>query len=176
MKVTPHIKPQINCVIDARVSSDRQLDGYGLEDQEERCLRFVDDRGWHAIKVFCKSYSGRKQERKDFEIILQFIKECRKKGIPIQYYVIKSIDRFTRNGAATYWEMRRQLSELGGELVDTYGMIQQQQNTMQGYGLEFGWSMYSPTDSAQLFEAERAKSDVRDILTRMIGAEVQLVR
>ncbi|MBU1000624.1 hypothetical protein KKE78_04495, partial [Patescibacteria group bacterium] len=40
----------------------------------------------------------------------------------------------------------------------------------------FDWSVYSPTKKSEILEAERAKDEIRDILSRMIGAEIRYVR
>ena len=163
-------------MIDARVSDPKQLQGNGLDDQKIICDNFVRAKGWNTVKSFLKSHSGRKIERGDFEETIEYIKVQNRKGIQIHYYVVKSIDRFTRNGAVTYDEMKGRLGDLGVQLIDAYGIIQPQQNTLQHLGLEYEWSKYSPSEGSELMEATRGKSEVRDILTRMVSAEVTLTR
>ena len=167
---------QLNCVIDARVSTDKQLQGKGLDDQEVICNFYVADKGWRNLETFSKSYSGRKEEREDFEAIKLAIKSYQVRGIPIDFYVIKSIDRFTRLGADVYSQMKRELTAMDVQLVDTRNIIQPEVNTLAHLGIEYSWSIARPSRKAELLEAEKSSDDVTDILTRMIGAEIGLTR
>jgi len=72
--------------------------------------------------------------------------------------------------------MKERLYALGVDLVDTYGIIQPKQNTLAHTGMEYEWSSYYPSETAELIEATRAKAEVRDGLTRMIGAEIYYTR
>lgn len=165
-----------NAIIDCRVSSQKQSTGGGLAEQERACNYFVQMKGWNVVRTFSKIYSGRAEEREDFEAIISFIKEHSFTEEKIHYYVVKSIDRFTRDGAVTYEEMKDRLEHLGIQLIDTYGIIQPIQNTLAHHGFEYAWSKRSPTATAQLMEAQRARDEVSDILTRMIGASIQAVK
>ncbi len=70
-----------------------------------------------------------------------------------------------------------QLVKYNVQLVDIYGIIGTQRvNTLEHLGVSFDWSVYSPTKKAELLEAERAKDEMRDIMSRMIGAEIRYVR
>ena len=42
--------------------------------------------------------------------------------------------------------------------------------------MSYKWSEYSPTKKAEMLEAERANEEVRDIQTRMIGAQIRYAR
>lgn len=167
---------QENCIIDCRISTTKQQRGGGLDDQKNICQSFISRKGWYLLKLFSKVYSGRAEERADFEEILLFIKNCQRSGLKVHHYVVKSIDRFTRDGAITFDEMKGRLNYLGVQLIDAYGVIQPEQNTLEHLGFEYKWSKKSPTASAQLMEAQRAKDDVTDILSRLVGAEIQLVK
>jgi len=169
-------KEKKNCIVDCRVSSQKQITGGGLDEQKIVCVSFADVRGWNKLKIFSKIYSGRAEEREDFETILSYIKELKLKGIQVHYYLIKSIDRFTRDGAVTFEEMKNRLEHLGVEVVDTYGIIQPKVNTLEDTGFEYPWSRRSSTETAQLVEAQRAKNDVGDSLTRMVGASIRTVQ
>lgn len=171
----PNINKE-NCIFDCRISSTKQQSGGGLGDQELICQNLANRKDWNVLKIFSKIYSGRAEERMDFEEILDFVKDQIKKGVKVDYYVVKSIDRFTRDGAVTFTEMKDRLTLLGVTLVDTWGMIQPEQNTLEHLGFEYNWSKRSPTATAQLMEAQRAKDEVTDILTRMVGAEIRLVQ
>jgi len=43
---------------------------------------------------------------------------------------------------------------------------------MEKYGLEYSWSVYSPSQSEETYQSNRAKDYMRDTMTQMIGAEV----
>ncbi|MBD3279105.1 MAG: hypothetical protein GF390_00135 [Candidatus Pacebacteria bacterium] len=49
-------------------------------------------------------------------------------------------------------------------------------NTLSHLDIEYDWSKYSPSENAESMEANRAKQERRDILTRVIGAEVLYTR
>ena len=122
---------------------------------------------------FIESGSGQLEEQP----ILEALDWCKKNDRKISYFFIKSIDRLTRGGSTMYGVLKAQLVKYGIQLVDTYGVIGQKNvNTLEHLGLEYKWSTYSPTFISELLEAERARSEVRDILTRMIGAEARYVR
>lgn len=169
-------KETVYCIEDCRVSATKQANGGGLDDQEAVCENFRAKIGWVCDKVFSKVYSGRKEERVDFEDIKDYIRKRKKEGIFITKYLIKSIDRFTRDGAITYSAMQKELAELGVELVDAFGVIQPMQNTLDHLGFIYPWSWRSPTASAQLQKAEEAKEEVTNILSRMIGASITRVQ
>ena len=70
-----------------------------------------------------------------------------------------------------------QLTKYGVRLVDIYGIIGAKDvNTLEHLGVEYNWSVYSPTKKSEILEAERAKDEMRDIMSRMIGAEIRYVR
>lgn len=167
---------QKNSIIDARVSTVKQLQGSGLDDQEIICLHHVAKNGWRNLEIFSKPYSGRKEEREDFEHIKLTIKSYQSRGIPVDYYVIKSIDRITRLGSDVYSQMQRELAEMGVTLVDVKNTIQPSVNTLEHLNVKFGWSVIHPSRKTELLEAEQAKDEVNQILTRMIGAEITMVR
>jgi site-specific DNA recombinase len=155
------------------VSSTKQTEGESLETQEATIRRFVDNRGWNIEpkgKVWATAISGRKAIRDDFEEILAFIRA--NPGL-IQYYVFRSIDRLTRAGSGEYERMKSELAKHGVEMVDTYGIIQPSRNSLEDEGLEYNWSRYFPSETSELIEATRAKSEVRDILTRMVGQSIR---
>ena len=97
------------CVIDCRVSDPQQLKGGGLDDQELICrmvakrMGIVDE---NILKIFKKPHSATTTERDDFEEIVDFIKNSE---IKVNYYIIKSIDRFTRCGYPEYLKLKAEL-------------------------------------------------------------------
>lgn len=73
--------------------------------------------------------------------------------------------------------MKSELNKHGVKLIDVYGIISNQEvNTLEHLGVSYPWSVYSPSKKSELLEAERGKEEKRDILSRMIGAEVRYTR
>lgn len=102
---------------------------------------------------------------------------CKNPRNDIQLFIIKSIDRFTRGGSYSYDDLKMQLDRYSVRLVDIYGVISDHKvNTLEHLGVSFDWSIYSPTKKAEILEAERAKDELRDIMSRMIGAEIRYAR
>ena len=111
----------------------------------------------------------------ELQPIISVIEYC--KTHPVKYLFIKSIDRFTRGGSTTYGFLKMQLAKYGVQIIDAYGVIGQQSiNTLDTYKIEYDWSVYSPTYIAEILQAEQSKGEVRDILSRMIGAQIHYVR
>src|SRR5258708_37736275 len=70
-----------------------------------------------------------------------------------------------------------QLTKYGVKLVDIYGIIGREDiNTLEHLNVKYNWSVYSPTKKSEILEAERAKDEMRDIMSRMIGAEIRYTR
>jgi site-specific DNA recombinase len=159
-----------------RISSAKQQSGDSLEEQERQIKYFAKSNDWVVSHIFSRVFSGRAEERDDFEEILDYIKTQKKKGIQIHKHIIYNIDRLTRNGAIVFQQMKKALKELGTELVDVGGVIQPELNTLGNLGFEYKWSMVSPTASAQLAKAQEANEEVTKTLTRMVGAEIRLVQ
>lgn len=114
---------------------------------------------------------------KEQQPMQEAIDYCKNPKNGIQLFVIKSIDRFTRGGSYSYDHLKMQLEKYGVRLVDIYGVISSQKvNTLEHLGVSFDWSIYSPTKKAEILEAERAKDEMRDIMSRMIGAEIRYAR
>jgi site-specific DNA recombinase len=73
--------------------------------------------------------------------------------------------------------MKNQLDDCNVSLVDIYGVISNLKiNTLEHLNVKYKWSEYSPTKKSEMLEAERAKDEVRDIQTRMIGAQIRYAR
>ena len=166
------VKP--NAVIAIRVSTTRQgTDGDSPEAQREQLLRYAQTHNIHVKEQFVFLESGSKEEQP----MQQAINYCKDRTNNIQYFIIKSIDRFTRGGGSPYDQLKLQLEKLDVSLVDIYGVISSQKvNTLEHLGVEYSWSKYSPSQKTEYLEAERAKDELRDILSRMIGAEVRYTR
>lgn len=165
---------QNNAVAAIRISSLKQgLQGDSPEAQKEQIERFALARNIKIKKFFIFMESASKEEQP----VQEAIDYCKNPKNDIQLFIIKSIDRFTRGGSYLYDHLKMQLQNHKVQLVDIYGIIGSQDvNTLEHLGLSYNWSVYSPTKKSEILEAERAKDEMRDIMTRMIGAEIRYVR
>lgn len=163
-----------NAVAAIRVSSTKQgLQGDSPQAQKEQIEQFAKVHNINVKKFFIFIESASKEKQP----VQEAVDYCKNPNNDIQLFIIKSIDRFTRGGSYFYDFMKMQLVKYGVKLIDIYGIISSQEvNTLEHLGIEYNWSTYSPTQKSEILEAERAKDEIRDILTRMIGAEVRYVR
>ncbi len=163
-----------NAVAAIRVSSTKQgLQGDSPQAQKEQIEQFAKLHNINVKKFFIFMESASKEEQP----VQEAIDYCKSAKNDIQLFIVKSIDRFTRGGSYLYDHLKMQLTNYDVRLIDIYGIIGNQQiNTLEHLGIEFDWSTYSPTKKAEILEAERAKDEIRDILSRMIGAEIRYVR
>ena len=162
---------QINAVAAIRVSTTKQgTDGDSPEAQKEQIEKFASTRGITIKKIFVLLESASKEQQP----MQEAIDYCKNPANDIQLFVIKSIDRFTRGGSFSYDFLKMQLDKYNVALVDVYGVISSQKvNTLDHLGFEYRWSVYSPSKKTEMLEAERAKDEMRDIMSRMIGAEIR---
>ena len=163
-----------NAVAAIRVSSTKQgLQGDSPQAQKEQIEQFAKAHNINVKKFFIFMESASKEEQP----VQEAIDYCKNPNNDIQLFIIKSIDRFTRGGSYFYDHMKMQLTRYGVKLIDIYGIISNHEvNTLEHLGLQYDWSVYSPTKKSEILEAERAKDEIRDILSRMIGAEIRYVR
>lgn len=163
-----------NAVAAIRISSLKQgLQGDSPEAQKEQIERFAQSHNINIKKFFIFMESASKEEQP----VQEAIDYCKNPKNDIQLFIIKSIDRFTRGGSYLYDHLKMQLVKENVRLIDIYGIIGSQDvNTLEHLGVEYNWSVYSPTKKSEILEAERAKDEMRDIMTRMIGAEIRYVR
>lgn len=163
-----------NGVAGVRISSQKQgLQGDSPEDQKQQIQRYADQHGIKIIKVFTfiESASGITQP------LQEAIDYCKDPKNNVQCLLVKSIDRFTRGGSFQFQSLRMQLSRYNVQLIDTYGVISQEKiNTLGHLGFEYPWSILRPSQQSEILEAERARDEIRTILTRMIGAEIRYVQ
>jgi site-specific DNA recombinase len=160
-----------NAVAAIRVSTMKQgTDGDSPEAQKEQIERYAENKGI-VIKKFFLFLESASKEQQPMQEAVDYCKDP-KNGVDL--FIIKSIDRFTRGGSLSYDLLKTQLDQCGVTLVDTYGVISNQQiNTLAHLGQEYKWSKYSPSRKSEMLEAERSKDEVRDILSRVIGAEIR---
>jgi site-specific DNA recombinase len=163
-----------NAVGAIRVSTLKQgIDGDSPDDQQKLIEQYAAARNLNVTRyfVFLESAS------KELQPMQEVVDYCKNPKNNVQQVIIKSIDRFTRGGADFYSPLKNQLEACNVSLVDVYGIISDKKvNTLEHLGVKYNWSEYSPTRKAELLEAERAKDEVRDIQTRMIGAQIRYAR
>ncbi|MEN9920766.1 MAG: hypothetical protein RL538_659 [Candidatus Parcubacteria bacterium] len=157
----------------ARLSSPQQIAGGSMDNQIHIIESFAKRKGILLLSgVDIEIASGAKR-RPVYEDHIQYIKEHLG---AVGYYIIYQIDRFTREGASTYQEMKKELSELNVVLVDAFGIIQESRNMqeMEELGFEeYEWSHQSPSETTEALEAERARSERKTILQRTIPKQIQ---
>ncbi|MCA9347480.1 recombinase family protein [Candidatus Saccharibacteria bacterium] len=165
---------RINAVAAIRVSTTKQgTDGDSPEAQKEQIERYAQNKGIEIKKFFVFMESASKEQQP----MQEAVDYCKDPKNDISLFIIKSIDRFTRGGSLSYDLLKNQLELCNVSLVDIYGIISSQQvNTLEHLEVEYKWSVYSPTKKSEILEAERSKDELRDILSRMIGAEVRYTR
>ncbi len=170
----PTAAATINAVGAIRVSTLKQgMNGDSPEDQQRQIEQYAASRGINISKffVFLESAS------KELQPMQEVVDYCTNPKNNVQQFIIKSIDRFTRGGSEFYNTLKNQLDDAEVSLVDIYGIIGGQRvNTLEHLGVSYKWSVYSPTKKSEILEAERAKDEVRDIQTRMIGAQIRYAR
>ena len=160
-----------NAVAAIRVSTTKQgTEGDSPEAQKEQIERFAENRGFTIKKFFVFMESASKEQQP----MQEAVSYCTNKKNDIDLFIIKSIDRFTRGGSLSYDILKNQLESSDVQLVDIYGVISSQKvNTLDHLGFEYKWSVYSPSKKSEILEAERSKDELRDIMSRMIGAEIR---
>lgn len=169
-----NLPKQENAVAAIRISSLKQgLQGDSPDAQKEQIEQFALTHNIHVKKFFIFMESASKEEQP----VQEAIDYCKSPKNDIQLFIIKSIDRFTRGGSYLYDHLKMQLDKHNVKLIDIYGIIGNAEvNTLEHLGLSYRWSVYNPTKKAEILEAERAKDEMRDIMSRMIGAEIRYVR
>ena len=61
-----------NAVIYVRVSTESQVDGYSLADQEDRCRKEAERQGFHVLKVYREEgISAKTLDRPQLEELMQ---------------------------------------------------------------------------------------------------------
>ncbi|MFI5240595.1 MAG: recombinase family protein [Candidatus Saccharimonadia bacterium] len=160
-----------NAVAAIRVSTTKQgTDGDSPEAQKEQIERFAQNKGITIKKYFVFMESASKEQQP----MQEAVDYCKNAKNGVDLFIIKSIDRFTRGGSLSYDMLKTQLDTSNVQLVDIYGVISSQQvNTLDHLGFEYKWSVYSPSKKSEILEAERSKDELRDIMSRMIGAEIR---
>lgn len=167
------LTPQ-NAVIAIRVSTVKQgIQGDSPEAQEEQIRQFAAISNVKVKKRFVFLESASQEEQPMQEVI----NYCKNPKNDVQFFIVKSIDRFTRCGVDVYFGLKSQLEDCGVSLMDTERVISSQKvNTLEHLGVKYNWSEYYPTRQSEIMVAERARDEKRDIMSRMVGAEIRYAR
>lgn len=164
-------RPLRNGVLAVRVSTVGQgTDGDSPEAQIEQGKRYAPTHNINITKIltYLESAAG---DNQPMQHVIDYAIDPKNR---IDVVLIKSINRFTRGGSTVYDILKRQLEPHSVVLEDMYGVISNVKiNTLEHLGMKYKWSVHAPTRKTELLEAERAKDEVRDILTRMIGSEIR---
>jgi hypothetical protein len=163
-----------NAIAAIRVSTTSQgTHGDSPEAQKEQIERFAGIRGVNLKEIFLFMESASKEKQP----MQQAVNYCIDPKHKIDIFIVKSIDRFTRGGSYVYSNLKSQLERCNVQLVDIYGVIGTRKvNTLEHLGISYKWSVYDPTKNSEILEAERASDEKRDIMSRMIGAEIRYAR
>ena len=169
MAVLLSSKPRIG-MLAIRVSSGKQKrDGDSPEEQRQRGENLALNQNINIVETVVLVESASHEDQP----MQQIVERC-KANPEIEVVLIKAIDRFTRGGSAAYIKLKEQLDQLSVALIDTFGIIDSRRvNTLEHTGFKYYWSDYSPSFKSEILEAEHAKDELRDIMTRMIGAEIR---
>lgn len=165
-------KPRV--VILARASSDKQvISGETITTQVDELYDVAHIEGWEVAKLETFVESGRKDDRQIFDNLINY---CTNRKNKIDIFLVKNIDRFSRQGSDEYFKVKDKLKMSGVRLVDAEGVIQGEKNTLEKLGFDYDWSKYDPSRSNEIARAEQARDEVRIILTRMISQEIRYVQ
>lgn len=165
-----------DCYLGCRVSTPKQAQyGESLEDQEKATRMYAHKLNFSVVKIYSEQHTATKAGDSFIDGVLADIRKqpLHKRA---SFFIIKSIDRFCRAGTTEYYKLKNGLEGLGVKLLDVSGVIQPKVNTLEHLGVEFPWSVVSPSEKNELMKAQDSKEEVSTILTRMIGAEVSLVQ
>ena len=88
-------------VIDQRVSSKEQEDGFSPETQLERCYEWAERHGYEVVECFKGEHESAKSDtnRKRFNTMLKYVKDKKNK---IDAVVVYSTSRFSRTGTKSF--------------------------------------------------------------------------
>lgn len=101
-------------IIYVRVSSDEQIKGTSLDDQETRCIKYCQENG---IEIMGEPYREEGQSAKSANRpkLIEAIEFCRKNKGMVDVFVVYKLDRFSRN-MEDHILVKKMLSEYGTTL------------------------------------------------------------
>jgi site-specific DNA recombinase len=103
----------MNGIVYTRVSSNEQVKGTSLADQEDKCRAYCCDKGINVLRVFREEgESAKTSDRTEFLRALEF---CRKNKGKVDVFVVVKVDRFARN-TEDHFGVRKILLDYGVSL------------------------------------------------------------
>lgn len=97
-------------IIYVRVSSEEQVKGTSLENQDELCRAYCQNKGMEVLEIFREEgASAKTSQRSEF---LRAIEYCRKNKGKVDAFVVYKVDRFARN-TEDHFYVRKTLIEYG---------------------------------------------------------------
>lgn len=167
----------VRAIILARVSDPKQkIKGDSLEDQLIKCGGFIESQNWKKDREFTLIETGRKKERRYFQEVYEYCEVQSKTADKVDYLVVLNLGRFTRGGGAEYLKLKNDFEKIGVSVTDIYRTVGEKVNTLEDYECKYDWSVYSPTEPAEVYEANQRRDYVRDQLTQMIGGCIRNLR
>ena len=161
------------CLASARISSAKQISGESLSDQVKVIKAFTKTKGWEILPdgEVAREIHGASVRRPVYEKHIQYIKN---NPNTVGYYIIRYIDRLTRGGVGDYNAMKKELRDLGVELIDTNGIIQPKKNSqeMDNLGFEYEWSSQSSSEITEEIIAMEGARERKRILNRTIPKQI----
>ena len=171
------MKNKYKCLLLVRISTTKQLrESDSPEHQMARGYACAARHGFtqEEVLVIHEAYSGRKEDRPMLDQALDLAT-----SMVLKKLFIFDIDRLTRAGPAHYERIKRGFAEIGCEIIDVKGVIQPDQNTLEGSGGAFGkdfaydWSVFAPSETAEMLAAQTAKDEARKILSRTMPIQIK---
>lgn len=159
-------------VVPVRVSTRKQAISGDQEVQLKKCKAYAEPQGWE-IEVFYITESGRKEDREEFEKVIDY---CIDPKNGVDYLLVFNISRFTRLGSEDYFRIKRKLEKAGVKLRDSDGKIQDTKNVFADLGLEYEFTLESPSEKQETAEANEAKAESKKALQNMMRFEIEYVR
>ncbi len=172
------IKEPIYAIGYARVSTPKQaISGDSWDGQDVDITRYCEKHKYTLFptndKIFLEAYSGKSDSRPEYDEIIKLIKKNPNK---VKYFIVSLISRMTRGEIANYYKMKAELKSYGVQLKDVSGIIQEEQNHFDKYGLQYEWTTESPSETSELMEVKRSEINRKALLRQLLEAEVLLVR
>ena len=109
-------------IIYIRVSSDEQVSGTSLDDQQNRCSKYCAEKGIDVLKIFREE--GASAKTIDRKVLLEALEFCRCNKGKIGAFVVWKVDRFARN-AEDHFAVRKILMDYGVSLRSVTEVIGQ---------------------------------------------------
>ena len=167
-----------NAITYSRVSSEKQSGHWeSLESQRSMTADQCIVSGWLLLREFLDQISWMLIERPVFEDIYNYIKECSRNWIKVDYLVIHKIDRLSRWWPRVYNEFKKRLELLWVEIRDCYWTIQ---DSLIVWSLKkYNWGVYewakvNPSEITENIISISAEQERKQILQRTLPREIEL--